>query len=54
MMMILIDFLFILYSLTLGTKGYGSRLVIRSFVLSVHRAAESSVHFFAPVKVRTG
>ena len=32
-------------------EGYGSRFVTRSFVLSVHRATESSVHFFAPVKV---
>ena len=40
--------------LTLGTEGYGSRLVVRSFVRSVHRATESSAHFFAPVKVRTG
>ena len=41
-------------SLTLGTKGYGSRFVVRSFVRSVHCATESSAHFFAPVKVRTG
>ena len=40
--------------LTLGTKGYGSRFVVRSFVRSVHCATESSAHFFAPVKVRTG
>ena len=38
----------------LGTKGYGSRFVVRSFVHSVHCATESSAHFFAPVKVRTG
>ena len=31
-------------------EGYGSRFVVHS----VHRATESSVHFFAPVKVRTG
>ena len=31
--------------LTLSTKGYGSRFVIHS----VHRAIESSVHFFVPV-----
>ena len=44
--------------LTLGTKGYGSRFVVRSFVRSfvrsVHCATESSAHFFVPVKVRTG
>ena len=35
-------------------EGYGSRFVVRSFYLSVNRATESSAHFFAPVKVRTG
>ena len=44
----------VVLSLTLGTKGYGSRFVVRSFVHSVHRATESSAHLFAPVKVRTG
>ena len=31
-------------------EGYGSRFVCHS----VHRATESSAHFFMPVKVRTG
>ena len=44
----------VVWSLTLGTKGYGSRFVVCSFVRSVHCATESSAHFFAPVKVRTG
>ena len=35
-------------------EGYGSRFVVHSFYLSVNRATESSAHFFAPVKVRTG
>ena len=30
---------------------YGSRFVTHSFVHSVHRATESSVYFFAPVRV---
>ena len=33
-------------SLTLNTEGYGSCFVVRS----IHRATESSAHFFASVK----
>ena len=39
-----------------GTKGYVTVVVlsfVHSFVHSVHRATESSAHFFAPVKVRS-
>ena len=35
-------------------EGYGSRFVVHSFELSVHRTTESSAHFFVPVKVQTG
>ena len=39
-------------------EGYGSRFVVLSIYLSIYlsvnRATESSAHFFAPVKVRTG
>ena len=44
-------------SLTLGAARRVTVVVlsfVRSFVRSVHCATESSAHFFAPVKVRTG
>ena len=42
--------LLVLVLINIRPEGYGSRFVI----LSVNRATESSAHFFAPVKVRTG
>ena len=42
-------------SLTLGRRVTVVVLsFIHSFIRSVNRATESSTHFFAPVKVRTG
>ena len=42
----------VVHSLTLGRRVTVVVLsFVRSFIHSVHRATESSVHFFAPVKV---